>query len=625
MNTTPITAPPRDLIQAMQAMRADDPSQALKIVEAALVNTSDRAPYLALASLAALRLGNQQKAIPFLRELIEINPQDAASRANLANALIEQNQLDEALLVVGGRSEPGMARIEGFLRQQAGNLAVAAKLYRQATAHAPNDLSSWNNLGNVLAELGEYDEAIPAFERAISLAPGELKIYLNLADVLSKADRVDARHRVLEDARKLAPDNVEVLVELGNTKAGLDDMEGAIATLRHAIDVTPDFTDAHIELGMIYENLNRTADLDALASSVDRKTAPPEAAFLFAWQARRAGNFEQAARFAKQIPETIHAMRRHHLIGGIADRQGDADTAFKAFEEMNRAAVESVPPLDEPTYRSQVEDDLTKWTPTWAAGFRPFESLDDVRDPVFLVGFPRSGTTLLDTMLMGQPELSVLEERPMVARTLKLIGDEDLPKLGPDRLKELRAAYFNFARESGWNDSRWLVDKHPLNMERIPIIHRLFPQAKFILAERHPCDVVLSCFMANFTMNLAMRSFTSLDEAALTYDAVFRAWDRGRELFPIDYRPVRYERLVSDATAELTPIIEWLGLELDDNVFNHTKTAEQRGRVRTASYSQIGEALYTRASGRWVHYRRHLEPIIPVLEPWVRKMGYELN
>ena len=155
------------------------------------------------------------------------------------------------------------------------------------------------------------------------------------------------------------------------------------------------------------------------------------------------------------------------------------------------------------------------------------------------------------------------------------------------------------------------------------MIHRLFPHARIILAERHPYDVVLSCFMANFTPNHAMRSFASLDESARTYDAVFTAWERGKSLFPVDWRPVRYERLVEDAETELRPIVEWLGLDWSDRIVDHTETAKVRGRVRTASYSQIGEKLYTRARYRWRGYEAHLTPVMPLLRPWADSLGYE--
>jgi hypothetical protein len=160
-------------------------------------------------------------------------------------------------------------------------------------------------------------------------------------------------------------------------------------------------------------------------------------------------------------------------------------------------------------------------------------------------------------------------------------------------------------------------------MARAAVIHRLFPNARFILAERHPADVVLSCFMANFTLNLAMRSFTDLEEAARTYDTVFRAWHRGGELFPLRTHAIRYERLVADTRGELQPLVAWLDLDWNDRLLAHDQTARERGRVRTASYSQIGEKLYTRASGRWRRYADELAPVMPILAPWIARMGYE--
>lgn len=616
-------APPPELVQAMQAMRADDMQSALAIAEAALPKANDRAPYMALASLAALRLGQPERAIPYLRALLAQNPNDRGAKANLANALIEIGQLEEALDIVVGAPQALLARIEGYIHQQLGRNDSAIAAYRRAIADDPNDLSSWNNLGNLLAQTDDTDGAIAAFERAITLAPADLPIYLNLAELLMQAELHEARFKTLLDAQKIAPDDQRVLTELGLAYARNDDLDTAIAMFERAIDRSPEFGNAHIELGMMYESLNRVDDLAALIARVDADQAPPEFAFLLAWQARREGRFDDAAALAEAIPETIHPMRRFHLIGGIADRRGDAVTAFPAFERMNSEALAVARPLDGPSYRTLVDHDLEKWTDDWASGWTEALPDDGYRDPVFLVGFPRSGTTLLDTMLMGLPNLSVLEERPMVARTVKLLGDDHLPTLTSARVTELRAAYFGFAEEFGWDPGRRLVDKHPLNMERVPTIHRLFPNAQFILAERHPYDVVLSCFMANFTVNLAMRSFTSLEEAARTYDAVFTAWHRGKALFPIAAHPIRYERLVADAAAELEPLVEWLDERWNDDLLDHTETARKRGRVRTASYSQIGEKLYTRAADRWRRYTDFLEPVLPILRPWAERMGYD--
>jgi hypothetical protein len=240
-------------------------------------------------------------------------------------------------------------------------------------------------------------------------------------------------------------------------------------------------------------------------------------------------------------------MRREALIGNIAERMGDTARAFAAFERMNAAALADAPPQRGATFRQTIAATMDGWSEEWAASWSPAFVPDPARrDPVFLVGFPRSGTTLLDTMLMGLPELCVLEERPMVAELLAALGSEDLAALGDIRLAELRDAYFASAARYGWQEGRWLVDKHPLNMARAVQIHRLFPEARFIMAERHPADAVLSCFMANFQLNHAMRSFTDLAEAAHTYDTAFTAWHRAKALFPIASHEVRYERLVED-------------------------------------------------------------------------------
>ena len=621
--TDGLKKPPQQLMAAMERLRSGDHAKALEIAEAAISSSADDAPFHALASLAALRLGAPERAIPHLESLLAIKPEDHASRVNLALALLDTGQQDEAHKIVAGSAKPELARIDGYIHQQNGQIDQAIAAYRRAIDAEPADLASWNNLGNILVQTEDFDGAINAFEHAITLAPAEVSIYLNLADALSTADRIAARLKTLQDALDVAPDNQRVLIELGLTHAKLDNLDEAIAMLERAISAPHMTSDGYVELGMIYESLNRVDDLSDLLGRIDAEKAPAETAFLAAWLARRENRFEDAAALAEKIPDTIHPMRRFHLVGGIADRLDNADGAFAAFTRMNQEAVAASPPLLGPSYRDQITRSTAGWTDEWAQGWAPASVSDKYRDPVFLVGFPRSGTTLLDTMLMGQPELSVLEERPMMARTIKLIGDESVATLSSERIHELRAAYFGFAREFKWDDTRWLVDKHPLNMDRIPTIHRLFPNAKIILAERHPYDVVFSCFMANFQINLAMRSFTTLEEAALTYDAVFSAWERGLELFPVDVHKVRYERLVLDAQGELSPLVDWLELDWNEKLLNHTETARDRGRVRTASYSQIGEQLYSRARYRWRRYASQLAPVIPTLRPWAEKMGYE--
>jgi len=227
---------------------------------------------------------------------------------------------------------------------------------------------------------------------------------------------------------------------------------------------------------------------------------------------------------------------------------------------------------------------------------------------------------------MNMPQLHVLEEQPVLFEVEQMLGDEArLATLTGGEANALRRRYFEaLADIQPAPDGTTVVDKFPLHMAKMGLIHRLFPEAKIIFVERHPCDAVLSCFMSNFQLNLAMRSFTEIEEAARTYDAVFDNWTRATELLPVDVHRVRYERMVEDLEAEMRPLLDFLGLPWDPRVLDNTGSAARREHIRTASYAQVTEPIYRRSSGRWQRYRAQLEPVLPILAPWADRMGYEL-
>lgn len=626
MNDTSRSADRSPLLDEVIRLReAGDTRGALALAEARSNDPAEGSSFLAIAGLAALELNEPQRAVMHFQRLTRLFPENPEIRADLARALLEAGRDDEALALADGSPTPALARVEAWIRQKRGEDRKAVAAYARVLQADPSDATSWNNLGNIHAKSGNIDAAIAAFEYAITHNPSEPGIYLNLADVLRIGDRAAARLKVARDVAAIAPDNREAQTELAMALAHNELLDEAIAVLEVVVKRWPDFGESHLELGQLYEATNRTDALAGFLATLDAANCPPEVAFLHAWLAQREGRFEDAARHAELIPPTINPMRRETLIGNIAERMGQSARAFAAFERMNRAVLADTRPRKGPSFRESVEADLAGWTAEWAASWSTPVAKDSTRrDPIFLVGFPRSGTTLLDTMLMGLAELSVLEERPMIAETLAEVGSEDIATLPSQRIAVLRDSYFTNAARHGWQEDRWLVDKHPLNMTRAPLIRRLFPDARFILAERHPADVVLSCFMANFRLNHATRSFTDLTEAAQTYDTVFRAWHRACELFGIAAHPVRYERLVEDPRAELQPLVDWLGLAWNDRLLAHEETARTRTRARTASYAQIGEKLYTRASGRWRRYADQLAPVMPILEPWARRMDYEM-
>ena len=188
----------------------------------------------------------------------------------------------------------------------------------------------------------------------------------------------------------------------------------------------------------------------------------------------------------------------------------------------------------------------------------------------------------------------------------------------------LRDVYFNELKMHLDQDDagKLIVDKFPLNIVDIGIIHRVFPDAKFILALRHPCDCVLSCFMQTFKLNDAMANFLSLDQSARLYAAVMELWSIYRQKLNLNVHVLKYEDLVEDFDGTCKSLISFLGLEWDDNLRNYQKTALDRSSIKTPSYNQVTQPLYKQASGRWINYRKQMQPVLPVLRPWIEAFGY---
>jgi hypothetical protein len=156
-----------------------------------------------------------------------------------------------------------------------------------------------------------------------------------------------------------------------------------------------------------------------------------------------------------------------------------------------------------------------------------------------------------------------------------------------------------------------------MNVALLPLVHLLFPDAKVVLLLRDPRDVILGCFRSRFVLNAAMFRFLSLESAARYYDAVMASAEAARERFPLALHVLRYEDLVADLRAKATRLMHFLGLAWTDDVLSHAETASRR-TILTPSATQVIQPIYRSAVGQWRRYARELEPVMPVLEPWVR-------
>lgn len=667
--STNIDASTAEVIRsAMTLAQAGRLQEACEIGRRGLSEGADPAPLNAMLGALLCRVGDYSAAIPHLREAQRDRPGDPIIVRNLAIALTAEERYADLLPlltneVLANDPSDALRRFRGFAAQMTGDLAAAAADFEQVIARHPDDWETLNNLGNVRVDAGDFPGAIEALRRASELNPRLAPTRLNLARVLreagelaeaeavlrSMADDFPGDSKPLEDlyhiirvqgreeseaeealaqASQRDPKNVDLLVELGAQRIRSANFAKAEPTFRSALDLEPSNGPAFYALAQVLEHL-RPDDLPELLAAAEAAEIDEDRLKLMrAFVARRAKRHREALDALAGVPDELETAARWHLAGQMHDALGEYDLAFEAFRRMNAAHEddESQPIRRAAELRDQVSRQIESMTGEWRSSWKAPAINAERPAPVFLAGFPRSGTTLLDTMLMGHPDVEVMEEKPMLRKLeVEFGGFDELASFDEKTVRDAQRRYFEMAAEYvPLREGSVLVDKSPLYLQRVPQICRLFPDARFILALRHPADVVLSCFMANFRLNSSMSNFLRLDTAAEFYDLSFKSWERALALFPVPVQTVVYEQMIDDPEAALRPVVEGLGLEWRPEVVDHERTARDRGVVTTASYAQVTQPLYRGAIGRWERYRAHLEPILPALRPWAEKFGYEL-
>jgi tetratricopeptide (TPR) repeat protein len=397
---------------------------------------------------------------------------------------------------------------------------------------------------------------------------------------------------------------------------------------------------AVVGFASLLERLHRLEDaravMEHLALTDEYASAELERLAMSAVLADRAGRHEDAHRYltsalAKQ-QEFIH---RYHLLYPLAkacDALGRYDEAYTAAEEAHRSQLAF---LERATGKAS-EEQSQLWALTAngcdSEDIACWESAgnDSEVSPIFIVGFPRSGTTLLEQILDAHPQLQSMDEQPFLLRSVARLIDRGihypagLGELTDSDLQEIRAQYWHGVRKRVLlPPARRLVDKNPMNMVLLPIMRRLFPDAPIILTIRHPCDVVLSCFLQHFPSDLALlgRDLTAL---ARSYSRAFGFWDSQQTLLRSTAHELKYERLAADFVAEIDRLCAFLKLPRHAAMLEPWEHARAKGFISTPSYAQVLEPVSSRSVGRWKHYERHFDSeVLTLLRPWIERWGYQ--
>jgi Flp pilus assembly protein TadD len=484
----------------------------------------------------------------------------------------------------------------------------AVGLLRLATAASPKQKVAWMRLAALQARRQRFGEAARAFDAVLALEPNSYAALMGAAEMRLFMNELTAAERHYQRAAEAAPGSAEPLAILAVTAAQRGDAGAARALAERAARLAPGILGAELAL--------------ARADLLEGAPALAEA---------RASRLLERADLSEENRADILDIR-----AAAHDAQDHRDEAFADYADLNailrriNAATFNADPDQRPPSLARRQAAFLGAMP--ASAWPPAAGQDTVggaivRGHVFLVGFPRSGTTLLEKALAGHPACATIEEVNILAHAAEDLRDGDaawarLAALTPDEADSCRRIYWKGVADNLGGDlsGKVVIDKLPLHTLHLPLISKLFPSARILFALRDPRDVVLSCFRRRFRVNVAMYEFLSLADTADFYDAAMALATVARDILPLNLREVRHESVIDDFDGVIGGVLDFLGLDWDPEV---RRFADRLGgRMKTPSHAQLRRGLNSDGVGHWRRYETHMIPVLPILEPWAARYGY---
>ena len=565
--------------------------------------------------------------------------------------------------------------ILGAAQKSLGNVDKALSAFKRTTELNPNFADGYNNLAASLHNQGMLKESIVAYHKAISLRPNYAEAYSNLGVLLQGNGKIKEAIESYKKAISINPDYAEAHNNIGNAFRDQAKLTDAISAYKKAISIKPDYAEAYCHMGIVLNDQGKLKEsIEAYKKATDYKPTYIEAWTNGAEALEKWNNLDQLEDWLTQafkpfevIPsdilylqskllwrnkkfqkafdlistinvESITEVRKQDYLNLKAkcfESLKQYPNAYKYFSKMNFVTKTSA---DFSTYNSEVflqniEDQLGMIRSNSSLKFETITNKKmDTKNisQTFLVGFPRSGTTLLDTILRSHSAIEVVEEKPAVnlaKQSISKSGHIAFPgKILPlSVFDEAQKAYQKefYKHIKKLSPEKVYIDKLPLNLLEVPLINALYPNAKFILALRHLFDTILSCWMQNFKLNSAMAIMVDLDQIVKLYCLAMETFKICRIKYKLNVHIIKYEDLIEDIKGESIPLLKFLGLNWETQMKEYRSTAIKRGRINTPSYAQVSQPIYKDAKYRWVNYKDYLEKYSDEIEPWIDEFGYE--
>ena len=564
---------------------------------------------------------------------------DLQDKLNFALAYVEKNNLEKASNIYKKILKKFPDNFDanfnlGTIFARTNKLEKSVELLEKAASINPNMEKIYNNLGLIYLNLGDEKKALDRIQKAININPNSSIAYNHLGLIHSNLGNINEAINSYSKSIKLNPKNIPVNYNIGNLFKRMNDEEKAEKYFNKTLELDSKHLPAFNNLLELYDISNQNEKFEVLLKKgSDIFKQNPTINLFKAKLFYKLKKYEEVINILNSIKfdleENFKENSRLELLAKSYDHIGNYKEAYKFFELNNKLSKKADKNnADKDIFLNTIEKRI-KYFSNLNEDWKKEKKDDDLKDPIFLIGFPRSGTTLLDTILRSHPSIDVLEEKPIIDKYVEKLQkktDSNFENLNSPNLslkKELRNFYFE-EKNKYLNDNKKIIviDKMPLNIIYVGEIYRFFPDAKFIFALRHPCDCVLSCFMQNFVLNHAMSNFLNLSDSAKMYDLVMNLWQIYTNKFSINFHTIKYEDLVSNFKNSVSNLLKFLDLPWSDEVSKFYQTSQRRGMIATPSYNQVNQPLYSKSIGRWKNYEDELSNSKQYLDNWIKKYGY---
>mgnify|MGYP000097149620 CR=1 FL=1 len=603
------------------AFNSNHRAEALEYANKALALDPDYAEAWLLLGAVQGSLNHHAEAEASTRKALSLNPGSGLAEIKLAYTLRAQKRLSEAAkyLRQALSKQPDLTEIAldlAGIYMKLAQYESAATCYRNILARNPQNARVLNELGNVYMALDDYVKAEQSYRQALELPETAPEAYVNLGLILqSRGDFAEAR-RLCIQALKLKPDSAPFHQTLATVLEFLGHYSEAIAHCDLALSCDVGFTQVIATKGRILIKKGEyQACYDLLKSLIENGKANAKAKLVFAEAATRLGqqgntvSMLEVALLEDQLEKT-ERQQIHAALGRIYDETKYYDQAFAHFKQSNALKSGS---FDLAQHVHTVNQLISVFNRDFVSSGAHSQCASSL--PVFIVGMPRSGTSLVEQVLASHPEVFGAGELTHIQMLAGVIAKRNAPVRYPQCLAQISAEELTKAAETYVqylqdvsNKAIRIVDKMPHNFMHLGLIQMLFPNARVIHVSRDPIDTCLSCYTQEFTTAHAYTyDLGILGGYYKQYERLMQHWEN---VLQIPILHIKYETLVDNQEVISRQLVDFCGLKWNEQVMRFYET---RREVATASFDQVRQPLYKKSVQRWRHYQAHLAPLIAAL------------